>query len=197
MGADKPKAPPTLTDGVIVLDGFTPDDAEAHLAGEDEEHARRFGWHPARSTPKTVRAAILRWQQEWRSGGTTRAFATRDATTGELVGGCEIRLKEPRLAHLSYWTFPAHRRRGVAGRAVRLATDYAVAELGVERLEIHVAPDNLASRGVARSAGFVEDGFVPAEPGATGDESVGRRMVRYARLAREKAAESIAGATNR
>ena len=39
-----------MTDGVGVLNGFTLDDAEAHLAGEDEEQARRFGWYPARLT---------------------------------------------------------------------------------------------------------------------------------------------------
>lgn len=197
MDVDEPRKPPRLTDDVIVLDGFTLDDVDAHLAGEDEEHARRFGWYPARSTPQTVRAAVLRWRREWKSGGTTRAFATRDAATGELVGGCELRLVERGVAHLSYWTFPAHRRRGLAGRAVRLAAQYAFTELGVERLEIHVAPDNPASRGVARRAGFVEDGFVAAEADATGDETAGHPMVRYVRLADGKAAASIAGATRR
>ena len=183
MGAELPHEQPILSDGVVVLDGFTLDDADAHLAGEDEEHARRFGWYPARSTPDTVRAAILHWRQEWSSGGTRRAFATRNATTGELVGGCELRLMEPRLAHLSYWTFPAHRRRGFASRAVRLASDYAFAQLGAERLEIHVASDNVASRGVALSAGFVEAGFVAGEAGASREESTGSPMVRYVRHA--------------
>jgi hypothetical protein len=53
---------PTLTDGAVVLDAFTLDDADPHLAGEDEEHARRFGWFPRSSTPETVRSAIVRWQ---------------------------------------------------------------------------------------------------------------------------------------
>jgi RimJ/RimL family protein N-acetyltransferase len=67
---------------------------------------------------------------------------------------------------MSWWVFPAHRRRGVASRAVRLAIAYAFSHLGVRRIEALTAPDNAASRGVARRAGFtevdpVEDGEQP------------------------------------
>ena len=151
---------PVLTDGVVVLDGFTLDDAADHLAGEDEEQARRFGWYPKRSTPETVRAAIERWTQQWSEGGSTRAFASRDARTRRLVGGCEVRLKPNGVGEMSYWTFPADRGQGFASRAVRLACAFAFAELAVERMEIYVAVDNLASRGVARRAGFVEEGVL-------------------------------------
>ena len=41
----------TLTDGVVLLDRFTADDMDAHLAGEDEEQARRFGWWPSVPAP--------------------------------------------------------------------------------------------------------------------------------------------------
>ncbi len=89
---------PTLTDGVVELGGFTPDDAEAHLAGEDEEHARRFGWHPSSSTLDSVRNAIDRWQADWGAGGPTCAFAARESTGKALVGGCELRLRGRRPA---------------------------------------------------------------------------------------------------
>ncbi|HEX6524795.1 MAG TPA: hypothetical protein VF070_33045, partial [Streptosporangiaceae bacterium] len=41
---------PALRDGVVFLDRYTDDDIHAHLAGEDEETARRFGWWPTTST---------------------------------------------------------------------------------------------------------------------------------------------------
>jgi hypothetical protein len=47
-----------LTDDVIVLDRHALGDASAHLAGEDDEQARRFGWYPARLTLEGVRRAI-------------------------------------------------------------------------------------------------------------------------------------------
>ena len=170
---------PRLSDGVVVLDAFTLDDAAAQLAGEDEEHARRFGWHPARSTEETVRAGILRWQEAWRGDGPTRAFALR--TGGELAGGCELRLRGDGVAEVSYWVFPPHRRRGLATRGLGLAAAFAFDTLGVERLELYVQPENEASRGVARGAGFVEEGLVRGhELTAAGER---RDMVRYARAA--------------
>jgi len=160
-----------LTDGVVVLDGHTLADAAEHLAGEDEEHARRFGWFPKRSTERTVTAAIERWQEQWRTGGATRAFALRDAATGKLLGGCELRLGGDGVAAMSYWVFPFARRHGYASRAVRLACRYAFAELDVKRIELHVAVDNAASRGVARSAGFDEHPG-PAKQGQLGPDEV-------------------------
>jgi RimJ/RimL family protein N-acetyltransferase len=88
-----------------------------------------------------VRTAILRWQEEWRSQGRTRTFAARKAHGNELVGGCEIRLRDDGIAEMSYWTSAAHRGRGLAVRAVRLASDYAFSQLGVERIELYVEPD--------------------------------------------------------
>jgi RimJ/RimL family protein N-acetyltransferase len=171
--------PPRLSDGVIVLDRHTLADADAHLAGEDEEHARRFGWYPAHSTPETVRRAIERWQREWTSAGAKRAFAIRDEETGGLAGGCEVRLRDNRIADMSYWVFPPFRGRGYAGRAIRLACEWAFAELGVERMEIYVEPDNHASRGAALRAGFTEEGVLRAR-GQFGGER--RDLVLYSRL---------------
>lgn len=176
---------PTLTDGVVLLDAHTLADAEAHLAGEDEEQARRFGWYPARSTLDGIRAAFARWLEAWSAGGATRAFAMREVAGGALAGGCEIRLKDEAIAHLSYYTFPAFRRRGLAARAVRLACAYAFAELGVERAELYIEPDNIASRGVARRARFTEEGLLRGQA-RFGNER--RDMVLYARLATDRCA---------
>jgi RimJ/RimL family protein N-acetyltransferase len=160
VGVDGEIKPPRLTDGVILLDGYRLSDVDAHLQGEDEETARRFGWYPKRSTVETVRAAIQRWQENWRTGGNRRAWAARDVATGRLLGGCEVRLQGDGVGEMAYWTAWDSRGRGVASRAARLACDYAFRELGVERMEVQVAPDNLPSRRVAERAGFVEEGIV-------------------------------------
>jgi RimJ/RimL family protein N-acetyltransferase len=175
--ADGESRAPRLEDGVILLDGHRLEDIEAHLSGEDEETARRFGWYPHRSTPETARATIERWQENWRKGEKTRAWAVRDLATGKLLGGCEVRLRGQDVAEMSYWTAHDCRNRGVASRAARLACDYAFRELGVKRMEIHVEPDNLASRRVAERAGFVLESRLE---GGAGDPS--QIMVLYARL---------------
>jgi len=170
---------PTLTDGVVRVDGFTLEDVEAHLAGEDEQTARRSGWWPKRSTPETVANAIRRWNDAWATSGPTRAFAVRDAATGQLVGHCELRHQEAGIAHVSYSTGWANRGRGYASRALRLLSAWAFREADVERLELYVEPDNTASRGVARRAGFQQEGLLRMQ----GRGSTGRHdMILYARL---------------
>jgi [ribosomal protein S5]-alanine N-acetyltransferase len=174
---------PALTDGVVILDGFTADDAAAHLAGADEEHARRFGWYPRRSSEESVRAAIIGWQEAWRSDGDARVFATRSAESRQLLGGCQVRLREKRIGEVSYWTHPTHRRQGVASRAVRLLCAFAFAELGVERVEAYIEPDNVASRGVVESIGFSEEGVARARELTVSGER--RDMVVYSLLPSE------------
>jgi RimJ/RimL family protein N-acetyltransferase len=82
-----------------------------------------------------------------------RRFATR--VDGELVGGCELRLVGETRAEASYWTFPQFRRRGYATRALRLLAAWA-SGLGVDRVELHGEPDNVASRRVAERSGFAQ-----------------------------------------
>jgi RimJ/RimL family protein N-acetyltransferase len=166
-----------LTDSVVVLNAFTPGDVSAHLAGEDEEHARRFGWWPQRSTDESVRNAIERWERDWAMSGRTRAFAIR--VDGVLVGGCELRLRDDNIVETSYWVHPEFRGRGFATRALRLATDFAFRQLQVERAEVYVEADNEASRAVAANAGYREEGVLRARQTIAGRR---RDMVLYALL---------------
>lgn len=144
---------PTLSDGVILLTGYTDDDIADHLAGEDEETARRLGWWPQKSTEDGVRDAFRRWAHSWETGGPTRTFATRDAATARLLGGCELRLQPDRSAHVSYWTSASERRRGHATRALTLLLHYG-GSIGVTTFEAHIDSGNLASQRVADKAGF-------------------------------------------
>ncbi|HEX3327270.1 MAG TPA: GNAT family protein [Actinomycetota bacterium] len=168
---------PRLADEIVVLDAFTLEDVDVHLAGEDDEHARRFGWYPEHSTEATVRAAFAGWVEGWRGGGPARAFAVRKRNSGDLVGGCEIRTGEGRAAEVSYWTFPQYRRRGYASHALVLLSDFAFRQLGVDRIEAQVEPDNEASRRVVESVGFIEERTITeADHTVSGDP---RDMILY------------------
>jgi RimJ/RimL family protein N-acetyltransferase len=171
---------PALTDGVVQLDEFGPCDVDAHLANEDEEMARRFGWWPNRSTAHDVRAAFDRWAESWASGGPIRAFAVREVATPTLVGSCELRLEEDHIARASYSVGPGARRRGFASRALQLAVQWAFDGLGLARIELYIEIDNVASRGVARRCGFVEEGLLRGRL-RVGDAR--RDALLYARLA--------------
>ena len=152
--------PPRLDADGLVLDAFTSADAEEHAAGEDDEQARRFGWWPARSTADGARAAFERWYYAWRAGRRQANFAVRDASTRVLLGGCELRRHPDGIGRVSYWTFPAHRGRGVASRALGRLCRFAFDELAVERIELLAEPDNAASLRVAEKAGFTREGVL-------------------------------------
>ncbi|HEX7758259.1 MAG TPA: GNAT family protein [Caulobacteraceae bacterium] len=155
------RLPESLTDGVVLLDGHTVEDAEAHLAGEDEEMMRRFD-SPRRATFQEAKAAMQRWIDARAAGGPMFAYALRQPS-GALIGGCEIRLLSPQRANISYWVYPAFRKAGRAARALALLCEAVAAIPGLEQLEAHIDPDNTASRRLAEKAGFVQAGTVEDE----------------------------------
>jgi RimJ/RimL family protein N-acetyltransferase len=167
-------AVPELRNDGIILNAHDDREVAVHLAGEDEETARRFGWWPAHSTEETVRAAYANWARNWEEDGPVRAFASRDPGSGALVGNCELRIGPDGTGEVSYWTHAGKRGRGYASNALALLVGYA-ASIGVTRLEAHVAPDNHPSRHVAESAGFTHSGTVVDDEGT--------EFIRYTRYA--------------
>ena len=57
-------------------------------------------------------------------------------------------------ADIGYWVDAAHRRRGIAARAVAIAVEYGFGALGLSRIRANVEPGNIASRRVLERNGF-------------------------------------------
>jgi RimJ/RimL family protein N-acetyltransferase len=172
------RLPDSLSDGVILLDAHTPDDAQPHWRGEDAEMRRRFdALRPA--TLEEVRGAVQRWIEARVAGGPQFAYAMREPS-GLLIGGCELRRPLIGCCHVSYWSFLAFRGRGYGARALALLRAAAAEIAEIEWFEAHIEPDNLASRRVAEKNGFVETGVTDDE---TWHGGVVRRLV-YERPAR-------------
>jgi len=146
-------------DGVVVLTDFAAADAAAMRdADGDPEHRRRFDFpDDFVPSPGHSLAVVARWERE-REAGTRLTFAVRSVESGALLGGCELHPLGSSAANLSYWTYPPHRNRGAASRAVAIAIRIAFEELELARLEVVVDPDNEPSRKVALRNGFVESG---------------------------------------
>ena len=154
------RLPDRLTDGVVVLDAPTLDDAAAHNAGEDGEMRLRFE-SPRPATLDEHRAAFGRWVAAREAGGPDIVYAVR-GKGGVLMGGCEIRRPAADRASVSYWIYPAFRGQGLAVRALALLCEAASSQ-GLTRIEAHIDADNHASRRTAEAAGFVETGEVEDE----------------------------------
>ena len=145
-------------DDIVYLDEFRLTDASAMLAADhDSEHRKRFEFPPDFVPSLEHSLNVIQGWIDDRKLGTRYTYAVRDTDSECLVGGCEIRPKEneKEIAHLSYWTHPGYRRRGIATRAVTIACKIA-AEFGITRLEILVDKDNTASRRVAVKSGFIQ-----------------------------------------
>jgi len=74
----------------------------------------------------------------------------------EGLGGYSQRVEIGYLAH------PGARGAGVMTAAVRLVTDYAEERAGVDSIVIRCAAGNVASRHVARAAGYHQAGVLPS-----------------------------------
>jgi RimJ/RimL family protein N-acetyltransferase len=169
--------PPTLGDGVIVLDAHRIEDAEAHHAGEDDEMLRRFD-SPRKARLDEIRGALARWIAMRAAGGPQFAYALRNLS-GVLMGGCEMRRPSHDCAHVSYWLFPTYRGHGYASRALAMLCGEAAKIEGLTSVEAHIDADNLASQGVALGNGFVRDGTVMDETWSGGQVT----RLRYVRPA--------------
>lgn len=167
---------PRCEDDTIVLTGYGLTDVSAHILGEDEETARRFGWWPRRSTDEGVIAAFEAWARDWREDGPTRTFAVRELASGRLVGGCQLRRHEGGEWTVSYWTSASDRRQGIATRALRLLLSFSRDE-GYRPVYCDIATDNVSSRRVAEACGF-------HDPVPWGHEGA-YEMVRYRLTAEE------------
>jgi len=60
--------------------------------------------------------------------------------------------------NLGYWLAASHEGRGIMTKACRAVIDHAFAELGMHRVEICAAVDNVRSRAVAERLGLVQEG---------------------------------------
>jgi RimJ/RimL family protein N-acetyltransferase len=107
------------------------------------------------------------------SVGATVTWAVAHPGTDELLGNISVMGldgDDPDNGEIGYWSHPAARGRGLMTEACRLVVAHAFAPsseggLGLRRLQLATAADNLASRHVAESAGFVEYGRArAAEP---------------------------------
>jgi RimJ/RimL family protein N-acetyltransferase len=83
-----------------------------------------------------------------------------DRASGELVGSISLFKTdwEARISEVGYGVRPDRRGRGYASEAVAAVARWALAEGGMQRIQLTVVTDNLPSLRVAEKAGFQREG---------------------------------------
>jgi len=139
----------------VTLRPLTPDDVEAHNAGEDERTVRYLSVQ--KGTVETTTNWFAQLARNAETGRGTRGFGV--CLDGRLAGyaDCNPDVRDglvPGDVNISYGVHPWARGRGVALEAVRLMCD-VIRDLGLgTRAAIRVEPENLPSVRVAEKAGF-------------------------------------------
>jgi len=97
-----------------------------------------------------------------RASGEALELAVVSAGLDEVDGsiGLVHLVPEHGRGEVGYWIAPWARRRGLATRAVRLLSAWALTELGLGRLELLTHTDNEVSGRVAVAAGFRREGVL-------------------------------------
>lgn len=146
--------PIALTGMGLHLREWRPDDLADLVALLDDPDVARWTPMPSPFNLDEGEAYLARAKQLRTTGQRIQLAITLDGGTplGEvLLFGLDVGLRE---AELGYLVGAAHRRRGLASRALSLLVRYALGTLKLRRLMLRIDSGNLASCAVARRCGF-------------------------------------------
>lgn len=159
---DWPVAVPTLTDGSVMLRGWSNQDADAVYAACQDPEIQRWMDIPV---PYLLEHAIQftgeHSARQW-SSQKGAPFAITDPANGGVLGSCGLINVDARhlVAEVVYAIVPSARGSGVAQRAVGILCEWAFREIGIARLEFYIGPGNAASRAVADRVGCRLEGLL-------------------------------------
>ncbi len=135
----------------------------AALRRESRAHLEPF--EPAWPADALSRDDWARRLRAWRAGereGRAHVFLIRRLSDAGMIGGAAlngVRYGSVRSASIGYWLGAEETGQGLMTEAVRGLCRWAFGELGLERVDAGVVPENAASRAVLTRAGFREEGY--------------------------------------
>jgi RimJ/RimL family protein N-acetyltransferase len=141
----------------LVLRGFEPSDTSDLLAAfADDDIAR---WNPGPTDAESL-AAFMAGRNDW-SGAEHASWAVADGAD-RLIGSVSLHKidADQADAEIGFWIAPWARRQGYGVRSVVAASLFAFGELGLHRVYLYHAVENHGSCGVARAAGYLQEGVL-------------------------------------
>jgi len=110
--------------------------------------------------PEADGAGVAAFYDACRLEGSLLHFVIADRVTDSFLGETMLALGEHRVGEVGCCLVPAARGRGIATEALRLLTDWSFTALGLGRVQVFVAPENLPALRLAESAGFQREGVL-------------------------------------
>ncbi len=152
---------PPLGDGAVRLEPLGPVHVEPMRRLGDDPDVERFTFVRAPLSEEAAQAWIDRYVDGWREG-TLAGFAIESSSGSDFLGFVAIIRYDAaaREAEIGYIVAPAARGRGVAAAALKLVSDWCLARLRLERVELRIDVANGASLRVGENVGFVREGVL-------------------------------------
>lgn len=172
---------PPLADDVVRLRVWSAADAPQIRDACQDPATQEYIPIPRPYSLADATAYIERTGRQWASGEKA-AFAIVDVGDPSIVlGAVSLAIARP-VGNAAYWVTPGVRRLGLAGRALRLVTNWGMHDLGLGVILLEIHHRNEASRRVAESAGYHVVGqlSVPEDPA---HHRAGRTHLLFAHLA--------------
>ncbi len=148
----------SLRDDELELRRLLPSDRETILAACQDPEIPRWTDLPAPFTSDAALTILEDAARAWYDGTSAELAIVED---GRRVGSTHLAFYSDWRASVAYWLAVEARGRGLATRAVRLVTRWGFDTFeSLERIELWSIVGNEASDGVARRAGFSEEGVL-------------------------------------
>lgn len=144
--------------GDLYLRPWLPADASVVIIAYSDPEIQR--WHRRRiASEAEARGLIEDWNACWQAE-TDGYWAIARTGSGAALGRVSLRDVDLHggLAECSYWVLPSARGRGIATRAVKGLSRWALNAFGLHRLELAHSVANTASCHVAAKAGYRFEG---------------------------------------
>ncbi|WP_217171384.1 GNAT family N-acetyltransferase [Streptomyces sp. AC512_CC834] len=159
-------------------------DAQTWLRGHLDPDFQRWNTPLKLWTDLAGARESLRARARDAADGRSASFRITDDGSGTTLGGIGVHeiSRQMKVARVGYWVLPEARGRGVATRALLLASRWAFAEIGLHRLELGHAVGHDASCRIAERSGYVAEGTLREAMFEAGRHDAFRDVHLHARL---------------
>jgi len=147
---------PPLVGRTVSLRPFRPHDFAAAAAPDPDPSSAR--WVPP--MPADDGGGVAAYYEDCRLDGELLHLVIADRATDQYLGEVMVAIGEHRVGEVGCLVSPGARGRGVAVEAFTLLAEWALGPLGLARLQVFVAVDNLGGLRLSERSGFRREGVL-------------------------------------